>query len=517
MSKHRIRLCWQEFYNRSCCKEGIKLIKNVFLINCLVLTFSYAVTSVAQSTDYYVSPNGKDGSSGTSASSAWKTFKYAVPKLKPGDTLILLDGTYSEHLSIDCTKNAFNGTKDKRISIIAQNERKAFLKGDGGDPPFSLRNCSYWIIEGIRAESKDNADTTAYGMKGHVFHIMNSSDITLGRLLGAFPNRYTNTHVFNIANSAKILIEESEAYYFHRHGFSISNSSYVTLRRNYANSRGYADLSDGYRSINTKMGDEGFVFYLSTDSVMENNISENNLAIIDIGQRNTIMGNISLSNVQGFSLSHHPKWDSEFRDNTSINNVAYNNTSNGFFIRTPMNVVAENNTSIKNKDSGFKMDNEMSRPSRNVSWTIYPSLAVRNSLAVNNSKNGFRTDDVNEFSSLALQYLRAFANYRDYSTPGVSLSSSSSSDPKIGNCIVYIPSGSPLKKAGKDGKDIGANIIYRYENGELTDNKLWNQSTGQFPCGATVPGINDGSDFPDSACVNVHKRLNVGVNGCSIP
>ena len=516
MNKHRARLCWQVFKNH-CYITSTPLIKTFILINCLVFTVLIGATSDAQSTDYYVSPDGKDSSSGTSASSAWKSFKYAVPKLKPGDTLILLDGTYSEHLSIDCTKNAFNGTKDKRISVIAQNERKAFLKGDGDDPPFSLRNCSFWVIEGIRAESKDNSNITTYGMKGHVFHIMNSSDITLGRLLGAFPNRYANTHVFNIANSAKILIEESEAYYFHRHGFSISNSSYVTLRRNYANSRGYADLSDGYRSINTKMGDEGFVFYLSTDSVMENNISEKNLAIIDIGQRNRILGTISLNNVQGFSLSHHPKWDYEFKDNTYINNVAYGNIGNGFYIRSPKNVVAENNTSIKNKDSGFKMDNGMSRPNRNVSWTIYPSVTLRNSFAMSNSKFGFRTDDVNEFNSLTLQYLRAFDNYRDYGTPGVSLSNTASSDPKIGKCIVYIPSGSPLKKAGKDGKDIGANIIYRYENGQLTDDKLWNQNTGQFPCGAAVPGINDGSDFPDSACVNVHKRLNVGVNGCSIP
>jgi len=84
-------------------------------------------------------------------------------------------------------------------------------------------------------------------------------------------------------------------------------------------------------------------------------------------------------------------------------------------------------------------------------------------------------------------------------------------------CIVYVPAGSNMKGAGEDGKDIGANIIYRYENGTLTSTKLWNQSTGQFPCGATVVGVNDDSTFPNSACVNVHKRLNVGVNGCMIP
>jgi len=74
-----------------------------------------------------------------------------------------------------------------------------------------------------------------------------------------------------------------------------------------------------------------------------------------------------------------------------------------------------------------------------------------------------------------------------------------------------------MKGAGKNGADIGANIIYRYEDGILTDQKLWDQTTGQFPCGATIKGVNDDATFPNSSCVNVHKRLNVGVNGCPIP
>jgi len=38
---------------------------------------------------------------------------------------------------------------------------------------------------------------------------------------------------------------------------------------------------------------------------------------------------------------------------------------------------------------------------------------------------------------------------------------------------MYIPDDSPLKGAGENGKDIGANIVYRYENGVLTDVPLW--------------------------------------------
>jgi hypothetical protein len=70
-----------------------------------------------------------------------------------------------------------------------------------------------------------------------------------------------------------------------------------------------------------------------------------------------------------------------------------------------------------------------------------------------------------------------------------------------------------MKGAGMDGRDIGANIVNRYQNGTLTSTPLWNRDTGAFPCGAIVAGVNDGS----LACSNVHRRLNVNTNGCRLP
>ena len=63
------------------------------------------------------------------------------------------------------------------------------------------------------------------------------------------------------------------------------------------------------------------------------------------------------------------------------------------------------------------------------------------------------------------------------------------------------------------GADIGANILYRYQNGVLTGERLWDASAGSFPCGAVVTGVNDGS----TRCTNVHDRLNVNTNGCPFP
>ena len=87
-------------------------------------------------------------------------------------------------------------------------------------------------------------------------------------------------------------------------------------------------------------------------------------------------------------------------------------------------------------------------------------------------------------------------------------------DPLLGACRVWIPDNSPLKRAGKNGEDIGANILYRYKNGVLTNVPLWNPTTGEFPHGALVAGLND---VAGQSLFDVHKRLNVNTNGCSFP
>jgi hypothetical protein len=103
-------------------------------------------------------------------------------------------------------------------------------------------------------------------------------------------------------------------------------------------------------------------------------------------------------------------------------------------------------------------------------------------------------------------------------------------------CIAYIPGGhngcnstpnpgiaSNMVNKGIGGNtDIGANLVYQYYNGSLNcAAKYWDQSTSVFAgcsrSSAIVPGVNDNATFPNSACVNVNKRLNVGVHGCPIP
>jgi hypothetical protein len=83
----------------------------------------------------------------------------------------------------------------------------------------------------------------------------------------------------------------------------------------------------------------------------------------------------------------------------------------------------------------------------------------------------------------------------------------------VGQCIAWIPASSNMAAAGAAGAAIGANILYRYENGTPTTEPLWDPVTRAFPCGAIVPGLNDGSP----ACADLHIRLGVTGTGCVLP
>lgn len=49
-----------------------------------------------------------------------------------------------------------------------------------------------------------------------------------------------------------------------------------------------------------------------------------------------------------------------------------------------------------------------------------------------------------------------------------------------------VPGSFALKTACIGDANVGTNVIYRYVDGELTAEPLWNPAIGEFPHGATV-------------------------------
>ena len=493
---------------------------------------------------YYVSNSGNDSNLGT-ISEPWKTFSYAIPLLMPGDTLILVDGEYnlsnSGLLLVDCANNANNGTSINPVTIKAENERKALINSEGRDTAIRIFNCNYWNLIGLRAKSAD-LPTGSGGKQRDIVNVQASENIVLKRVISTNNNRYFNDHTFSVIDSKNILFEECEAYYFHRHGFSIWKSHHITLRRCYANSRAYVDISGGYVSGNPSGGDEAFVFYQSSDSIAENSISENKTMGFEAhggttfdglsgGDNNKFLGTISIYDSYGGIVDARPYTNLITPENPYGIEPAENNLYKNFLVLNPIipgiylrdgsNTLIESATVINSlTHRGIAADSrETYTPCATNPGKC--TFTVRNSIVVDNNVSGILSI---EQDSWLFDYTNSFNNgvtgidnYYPSETINDAtgnITNSMSIAPELGNCLVYIPSASPMKNAGKDGEDIGANILYKYENGVLTTQQLWNATTGEFPCGAIVPGINDRAG---DSCFDVHKRLNVNYNGCYLP
>jgi hypothetical protein len=469
----------------------------------------------------------------------------AIASLYPGDTLILKDGIYSS-IAINCSSGVRKGTALAPITIRAENERKAFIKSDGSRDALRMSYCSYWNIEGLRVESQDNPNSTY----GAVLIVEQSDHVNLRRIIGAHNNRYGNTHIISLNNVSYALIEECEAYYYHRHAFSAGSSSHIIFRRNFGNSRGYADLRTGdpmypsgtapkdgrvSHSNSADEGDEGITFYWTSDSIAENNIVEHSEGVQATGKRNKLLGNVSLEGDVGISFAHNCQdsgdvqrcGDAATADELAEDNLAEHNLSVNSEIYgaacDSWNCTIKNMTVIGAEVWGFISRDRLSdsgAPGYDTSFNLSNSLFW-------NSARGIEVAVVREpVVSWLVEYSNIVANsvydFYPYETPSDTsghIQASMSVVPTgiglgFGQCMVFIPSSSNMKGRGKNGADIGANILYRYQDGVLTNQTLWNPTTGEFPHGAIVPGLNDVSG---SSAFDVHKRLNVNYNGCSLP
>jgi hypothetical protein len=499
-----------------------------------VLIFLESLSNLYGAT-YFMAPNGNDSAAGTTTA-AWKTFPKAVSTLKPGDTLILKDGQYTVsangRANIDCARHAEHGTPSAPITIQAENERQAFIQGDGMESAFKLRNCQWWIIHGLHIENRDNADNRN-AHPAHIVLLESSSQIIFTRNLAAKPNRYGNNqgilaYAPRKAPASTILIEENELYEFHRNGIQCfpESMSHCTVRRNYINDRGYGTLT----GVDRFGPNDGLVMYFGRDSIVENNIVEMGTTqggIVNFGDNNQFLGNITLNAVNGFINAKHLSYGPYNVTSLFVNNVAVGG-GHGMFSRSAKEPVFINNMVLE-AEHGVVFDNfpdrrnnsfcedgteRSKRHKQRGCWTVSPDVTVMNTLAVNNSSTGFRFRHADQFSKISLSYLNAQGNRTNYLPGTIPRTRSGEINPRLGSCKVFIPEDSPMKGKGRNGDDIGANVLCRYENGMLTEKRLWDWSTGAFPCGALVPGVND---IPGRSCYDVHTRLNVNTNGCLLP
>jgi hypothetical protein len=494
-------------------------------------------------TTVYLSPAGADTNPGT-ADAPWKTFAYALSLLRPGMTLVLLDGTYDApstgYLRAYCAPvmgtgamanvvvtpaNAMSGTTDQPVTVRAQNERRAFLKGDGGGPAVLLSGCQNWVLDGLRAEGVDLAGEKGDEPGSVVVLTRSCTNVLLRRLLAARPNRYMDASVYVIGHAGPgVVVEECEAVDFHYYGFHAFDSQHPIFRRSHAHSRDVADLAGGFTTAHPSLGDGGFLLTKSRSGLIENCVAEHVGDGFTIAgsrtamngrvqpQFNQVFGSIAMDTTRaGFVVASHcgntkpcDMGDQLVSDPLFSNDVVSGGAM-GFLSTGGVRVQIENGSifGVTNVGVLFSIDAE------NAGLTS--SAFARATQVSASSPVGFRSQGHVDWS---FARCNAFGPTQSFVPRDGHVDDPTEVDPQLGGCLVTVPAGSPLRAAAPGGAGVGANIVYRFDDGQLTPTKLWDQATGQFPCGATVPGVNDRADV---SCTGIHTRARVGTGACAIP
>jgi hypothetical protein len=481
--------------------------------------------------NYFIAPDGDDANAGTQAA-PWKTFAHALPMLRPGLSLVLLDGVYtsatSGMLQVFCGTNALDGTPDRPIAVRAQNERRAFIQGDGGGAPIELSACSNWVVEGLHAEGADLASDMGDEPGSVVVLTHGCNNVVVRRVVAAHPNRYLQASAYVVAHAAEnVVIEESEALDFHYYGFHAYDSMHPVFRRDYAHSRDVPDLVGGMPTDDPLRGDGGFRLTKSTNAIIENCISERSAdGFIVVGshvvvggrvqpQHDQILGSIANDTTgAGFRLESRcastkpcDQGDHIVSDPLLSNDVARGGAT-GFLGGGGVRLQIENGSVFDVTDAGVSFG----IVTENMGLTS-SAFARQTLVSALGATVGFRAMGQSDWR---FQHCNAFGATTPFAPRDGRVDLAGVADPALGGCLVYIPPGSPMATAGTGGARLGARIVDRIENGQTTPTRLWDPLTGAFPCGATVNGLNDASRA-EVSCIGVHTRLNVGVNGCAIP
>ncbi len=118
---------------------------------------SPTTSPTAATPTYWVDPKGDDAAAGTKAA-PFHTLHHGVGVLKPGDTLLLSTGTYTE---VDAQSsviiNGLNGTADQWITIAAAPGAKPKVNG-GEWQIFLIENSSYVEVRGLEIEGSAATD-----------------------------------------------------------------------------------------------------------------------------------------------------------------------------------------------------------------------------------------------------------------------------------------------------------------------------------------------------------------------
>lgn len=173
----------------------------------LILLFFFSISlifphsSVRAANIYYVGPSGSDSNSGTQ-NQPFKTFKHAVSVLKPGDTLQVASGVYSEKLVVNKS-----GTQSAPIVINSVNLHGAIIDGGSRSGDLVLLTGAYVQVEGFEVRNSSDMCVNMPGDNTTVKNLKVHDCYGFGIFADADGNTIDGNEVYltNIGNRARTL------------------------------------------------------------------------------------------------------------------------------------------------------------------------------------------------------------------------------------------------------------------------------------------------------------------------
>jgi hypothetical protein len=335
------------------------------------------------------------------------------------------------------------------VTIRALNDGRAFIDGQG------VRETV--IIEGTLTDYRHDLVLEGFVSSNslkHVYKLKLTRRLIMRRLSGENAvNIDGNYSVFQFDRCEDVVVEDCAAYGSGRILFSYYCGLRGTFRRCWGRWK-----DNRYGKVKTALA-----CYGSGDCIVENCVMtmepdvEQSVEGIKInrrdgnpyGSRNKIYGNV----VYGLTNSSSPGFMTQgnelMDDNEWLNNVSIRNTV-GCSQRNDSNLLVNRITIAESIEKGFSQTPYCkSKPAYDCSWRVYTD--IQNASFVNAPIGISRNE-----SPIVLQ-TRINPQY-DINTYG------------IGAYLIVPPA---LKGKGRGGDDIGAEVLFRYINGQLTNEPLW--------------------------------------------
>ncbi len=460
--------------------KKLTLLKCYTFTLCFFVMFSIFINIEAFATDYYIAPSGgSDSEDGRKQSSPWATFSHAMTVLVAGDTLYLMDGTYTYSTSGLIVMNAVtgsppSGTSGNPITLKALSDGQAIVDGQDVARPLYIHGdaanrVSYIDIEGIQFCNSNSS----------VVDIDNCDYINFRRITAYDANYNLNTHVYELGGTTYVLLEDCAAWGTGRNCYLIYETQYTTVRRCWGN---WGDHS----------GTGGPRWYMQVYGA-DNTIVENCVAITEnttksvsgmivwantynpTADYNKFYGNVVYGYLKGASYmvssATHNITGNEFNHNVSID------TKYGFRQTGDDNLLI-NHQVITGTTAGNCFNVDDFHEGYNQDSGFETSGAIKNSVLMDSGRGGLYIDGSGTFGHYANTYNNSYnnveANWKGAASQGTGeIEINSNYDTTTYGNGAYLMVPNALKGQGENGGNIGAEVIYQYENGKLTNKRLW--------------------------------------------